>query len=106
MQILKQENKLLKNGLNFAKAKENKGEQNMTNLETYKKVFCDTFNIEEDKLEGLKYQAVEAWDSVGHMGLIASLEDAFNIMFEADDIIDLSSFEKGREILKKYNVEI
>ena len=53
----------------------------------------------------LNYQDIEAWDSVGHMGLIAAIEEAFGIMMEADDIIDFSSFEKGKEILStKYNI--
>ena len=78
----------------------------MTNLEKYTTVFTETFGITVDETKGLKYQAIEAWDSVGHMGLVAAIEDAFGIMLEADDIIDLSSFEKGQEILKKYNVEM
>lgn len=78
----------------------------MTNLEKYNQVFCDTLELTEDKLAGLKYQAVPLWDSVGHMTLVANLEDAFDIMMETDDIIDLSSYEKGKEILKKYEVEI
>lgn len=78
----------------------------MTNLEKYNNVFCETLQITEDKLAGLKYQGVELWDSVGHMTLVAALEDAFDIMMETDDIIDLSSYEKGKEILKtKYDVE-
>lgn len=78
----------------------------MTNLEKYNKAFCESFEITEDKLEGLKYQDIELWDSVGHMTLVANLEDAFDIMMETDDIIDLSSYEKGKEILiKNYNVE-
>lgn len=78
----------------------------MENLEKYKKVFCESFELTEDKLSGLKYQDVELWDSVGHMTLVASLEDTFDIMLETDDIVDLSSFEKGMEILKKYDVEL
>lgn len=78
----------------------------MTNLDNYNKVFCDTLEISEDQLPGLKYQAVPLWDSVGHMTLVANFEDAFDIMLETDDIIDLSSYEKGKEILKKYDVEI
>lgn len=78
----------------------------MTNLEKYNKVFCDTLQINEKQLNGLKYQGVELWDSVGHMTLMAGLEDAFDIMLETDDIIDFSSYEKGRDILKKYEVEI
>ncbi len=78
----------------------------MTNLEKYNKVFCETLQIEESKLKGLKYQGVELWDSVGHMTLTAALEDTFDIMLETDDIIDLNSYEKGKEILTtKYNVE-
>ena len=78
----------------------------MTNLEKYAKVFCDTLEISEDKLAGRKYQGVELWDSVGHMTLVANLDDAFDIMLETDDIIDLSSYEKGMEILSKnYEVE-
>lgn len=78
----------------------------MTNLEKYNKAFCDSFEIAEDKLANLQYQQIELWDSVGHMTLVANLEDAFDIMMETDDIIDLSSYEKGKEILtKNYNVE-
>lgn len=76
----------------------------MSNLEKYNQVFCETLQLTEDKLAGLKYQAVELWDSVGHMTLVAALEDAFDIMMETDDIIDLSSYEKGQEILAKYDV--
>ena len=78
----------------------------MTNLEKYNAAFCETLNVEESQLEGLKYQAVPGWDSVGHMSLVAAIEDAFDIMMEMDDIIDLSSYEKGKEILKKYEIEI
>ena len=78
----------------------------MSSLELYNKVFCDTLEIEETKLLGLTYQSVQLWDSVGHMTLIAALEDAFDIMLETDDIIDLSSYEKGKEILtKNYDIQ-
>lgn len=80
----------------------------LTNLEKYNKAFTETFEITEDKLEGLKYQDIEAWDSVGHMGLVAAIEDAFDIMMDTDDIIDLSSYEKGKAILAKeeYGIEL
>lgn len=78
----------------------------MTNLEKYNKAFIESFGINEDELAGLEYQGIPAWDSVGHMGLISELEDAFEIMFDTDDIIDFSSYEKGKELLKKYDVEV
>tara|TARA_B100000767_G_C19627801_1_gene476912 strand:+ start:326 stop:568 length:243 start_codon:yes stop_codon:yes gene_type:complete len=78
----------------------------MENLEKYKNVFIETFQIKESQLEGLKYQDVDEWDSVGHMGLMTDLEEAFDIEMDIDDIIDFSNFEKGMEILGKYNVVI
>ena len=78
----------------------------MTNLEKYQNAFMEALNVEPDQLEELTYQSITEWDSVGHMGLIAALETAFDIMMDTDDIIDLSSFEKGKELLKKYDVEL
>lgn len=77
----------------------------MSNLEKYTKVFTDLFAVDAETAAKLHYQDIEAWDSVGHMTLISSLEDTFDIMMETDDIIDFDSFEKGKELLSKnYNV--
>ncbi len=76
----------------------------MTNVEKLASVFADTFGISVAETKGLKYQGIEQWDSVGHMTLIAAIEDAFDIQMDTDDIIDMSSFEKAQEILSKYNV--
>ena len=78
----------------------------MNNLEKYTQAFVNAFEIDAEKAKTLKFQDIPAWDSVGHMGLIAQLEEQFGIMMEPDDIVDLSSFEKGKEMLAtKYGVE-
>lgn len=78
----------------------------MSNYDKYVKVFTETFEVDPSTLETLEYQGIESWDSVGHMGLIAAIEDEFDIMMETDDIIDLNSFKKGMEILSaKYGIE-
>ena len=77
----------------------------MNNLEKYNQAFIEAFEVTEDVLADLKYQDIPEWDSVGHMTLIALLEDAFGIMMETDDIIDFSSYEIGKEILGKYEIE-
>lgn len=71
----------------------------MNNFEKYLKVFTETFGVSPEAAKSLEYQAISEWDSVGHMGLIAAIEDEFDIMMDTDDIIDFSSFEKGKEIL-------
>jgi acyl carrier protein len=74
----------------------------MTNIEKYQEVFISLFDTTEKELQKLRYQGVDAWDSVGHMSLITRLEDTFNIMIETDDIIGFDSYLKGVEILSKY----
>ena len=67
----------------------------------------DTFNIDNTKLEGLEYNKITEWDSIGHMTLIAAIEEQFKITMETDDLIDLSSYKKGKQILsEKYKIEI
>lgn len=78
----------------------------MTNREKYNNAFVESLDVKEEQLDGLKYQDVPSWDSVGHMGLISELEDAFDIQFETDDIVEFNSYAKGIELLKKYDVEI
>jgi acyl carrier protein len=78
----------------------------MSNLEKYDAIFLDTFGLTQDKLLGLEYNTIVEWDSVGHMQLIATLEDAFGINLDMDDIVDFSSYKKGKEILSKYNVTL
>ncbi|ACM92125.1 hypothetical protein NAMH_1601 [Nautilia profundicola AmH] len=36
------------------------------------------------------------------MTLVAAIEDEFDIMLDTDDIIDMSSFAKAKEIVAKY----
>ncbi len=79
----------------------------MTNLEKYDKAFIDAFNVAAEDLPNLKYQDIAAWDSVGHMSLMANIEDSFDIMMEVEDIMDFSSYAHGKEILKaNYEVDI
>lgn len=78
----------------------------MSNLEKYNTVFKEALEVSTEQLEELKYLDVEAWDSVGHMGLIAELEEVFEIEMDTDDIIDFSSYKVGKELLKKYSVEL
>ena len=79
----------------------------MSNLNKYQKCFEEAFSISSDSFSSkLKYNDIPEWDSIGHMTLMSSLEETFGISIETDDIVDFSSFEKGKEILRKYKVEI
>jgi len=78
----------------------------MSNLEKYKDIFVKSLAVDKDRFhENLKYNEIPEWDSIGHMTLMSGLEESFKITLETDDIVDFSSFQKGKEILKKYKVE-
>ena len=77
----------------------------MSNLEKYKNTFIKSLDIKEsDFKESIQYNDVPEWDSIGHMTLISALVESFDISFETDDIVDFSSFKKGKELLEKYKV--
>ena len=78
----------------------------MNNTQKYNQAFIENFSINESKLtDDLIYNSIPEWDSVGHMGLVAALEEQFDIMMEMDDIIDFSSYKKGFELIAKSGVE-
>ena len=78
----------------------------MNNSDKYSKIFEKIFSTKKSNLKKLKYQSIPQWDSVGHMSMIANLEKTFKITMDIDDIVDFSSYEKGKKILKKYKIKI
>lgn len=79
----------------------------MTNKDKFNEAFIKTFEISEQQtVDELEYQSITAWDSVGHMALIAAIEETFDIMMDTEDIIDFSSYFKGIEVLKKYDIQM
>jgi acyl carrier protein len=74
--------------------------------EKLKAIFAENLEIPVTEVtDTLAYGVAETWDSIAHMALIAAIEGAFDIMIETDDVIDMSSFAKAREIVRKYGVE-
>jgi acyl carrier protein len=79
----------------------------MSNKDELKKIFIESLSLEKkDFSENLKYNSIPQWDSIGHMTLVAAIEEKFKITIDTDDIVDFSSFKKGMEILKKYEVNL
>ena len=74
----------------------------MSDLNKLKQIFEETFALKADiKVEKLKYNEIEEWDSIGHMTLISNIEEKFKLTMETDEIVNFSSFDEGKKILKK-----
>ena len=79
----------------------------MSNLDKYNQCFISSFALDENALKNnIEYNSITEWDSIGHMAMIAELEEVFGISMDIDDIIEFSSYNKGIEILEKYEVSI
>ncbi len=79
----------------------------MTNKEKYDNIFMECFSVEKSQLnEEFVYQCVPEWDSVGHMNMIAEIEDVFEITLETDDIVEFGSYTIGIQMLKKYDITL
>lgn len=79
----------------------------MTNIEKYNQAFVEVFGVDESVLnDSFAKDSVDGWDSVHQLNIIALLEESFDIMFDPEDIMEFTSYGKGRELLKKYGVEL
>ena len=77
----------------------------MESLEKYNNAFVQVFGAKaEDLSDNYGKDTVEEWDSVHQLSLIAELEEAFDIMFDPEDIMEMTSYAKGKELLSKYEV--
>ena len=69
-------------------------------------IFSDALDLDKSIIEDkLEYNTIPEWDSIGHMTLIAAIDDSFDIMLETDDIIDMSTFAKAKKIISKHGIE-
>ena len=73
-------------------------------LEDYRSIFTDVFNITNQPIETYEYKLSEGWDSVGHMSLIAAIENRFGISLKTEDFLRFHSYNVGLEILSGYGI--
>lgn len=74
--------------------------------EKVRQAFAEALDLPaETNIEALEIGRDPHWDSVGHMALVAELEDRFGIALETEDMIGMSSYANVLEILRRYGVE-
>lgn len=76
----------------------------MTTKDRVLKSFVDALDLDDEGVNtaALVYQEHPGWTSIGHMTLVAALEEEFDTMLETEDILAMSNFEKAVEIMSKY----
>jgi acyl carrier protein len=70
-----------------------------------RRVFVDTLELAPSvDVEELKYRDIDAWDSLGHMSLVAAIEDEFDVQLDTEQVIDMSSFKVAVDMLRGMGV--
>ena len=78
----------------------------MTNIEKYNLAFMNGLELDESVVyENLKLGMTKEWDSIGHMTLIAELEDAFDVYIDSDEMTEFTSYQTGMELLTRLGVD-
>lgn len=73
----------------------------MSTRERLKGVFAYALDLgPEVEIEDLRYREIDKWDSLGHMALIAAIEDEFDVQLDTDQVIELSAFKVGYDMLR------
>lgn len=79
----------------------------MTNLEKLNIVFAGVFSVEVSALNAdFDKNSVDSWDSVHQLSLTSAVEDEFDIMLDAEDILGFTSYVNAKEILIRNGIEL
>lgn len=79
----------------------------MTNIEKYNAAFVEVFGVTEEVLnERFSKETIDGWDSIHQLNIVTILEESFDLMFEPEEIMELISYGKGIEILKRYGIDL
>lgn len=66
-------------------------------------IFCDEIGIDAGTAsDDMAYDSLKGWDSLKHLVIVSRLEDEFELEFEVDDIIDMSTLGKIKDIVARY----
>ena len=70
-------------------------------------VVAEALYVDIEKVtDELKYQEIAEWDSMSHLILVAEIEKAYEISVEMEDILEMGSVAKIKDILKKYQINV
>lgn len=79
----------------------------MSNLEKYNDIFVQVFGADIAQLgDNYSKETVPAWDSVHQLNIISLMEEIFDLMLDPEDIMACTSYNAGKEILAKNDIEL
>ncbi|ANU16436.1 hypothetical protein BBI11_04910 [Planococcus maritimus] len=78
----------------------------MKNIEKYRNAFVEALEIDEDEVgEELVLGETSEWDSLGHMILISTMEEAFDVSLDSEWMSEFDSYQSGLKLLDRLGVD-
>ncbi|MCI9380319.1 MAG: acyl carrier protein [Dorea sp.] len=75
----------------------------MNNKERYDRIVNEIFELNGMPInESMTRGNTEKWNSLLHLTFVTAIEDEFEIMLDTQDILNLTSYSAGLEIIDKY----
>jgi acyl carrier protein len=65
-------------------------------------VMSEVLRISPDIVAKVTPVDVEVWDSQTHVALVVALEEQFGVMFEPEDVPELTSLDSIEQTLERY----
>jgi acyl carrier protein len=73
--------------------------------DTLKSAFTEAIGLDSSTdWNAVQYGSTAGWDSMAHMQLVAAIESQFDVMLSTDQVIELGSFGKAKEILAQHGI--
>lgn len=64
-------------------------------------IFREVFNLNNNyTLDGLSPESLPEWDSLGHLTLMTAIEEAYQISFDFEEMIEIEDYNDIVRILK------
>lgn len=75
-------------------------------IESLRKVMAENFGLDSNSInEFSNMENTEHWDSLKHMDLMMSIEEAFGVTFTADEIVSMTNFKKIQQVLNNKGIQ-
>jgi len=78
----------------------------MSTFERLQEAIAATLKVSPSKItEQTRDEDLAAWDSLGHVNLMMTLEQTFDVMLDVEDFAGLNSVPAILEYLKKHGID-
>ena len=71
--------------------------------EQLKITFANALDVQSDEIgDSTSPETMPDWDSLAHLNLVTDLEKKFNIQFTMDEVMEMNTFSKVKQVVARH----